>query len=88
MRPLPLFGWLVTGGLLKANPATSVKGPKHVVRKGKTPTLSADDARKLLESIPTDTVIGLRDRALIGLMTYTFARVGSAVNMNAKDVFL
>jgi len=45
--------------------------------KGKTPVLTADEARTLLESISTATVVGLRDRALIAMMTYTFARVGA-----------
>src|SRR4051794_36771917 len=63
-----LFDWLVTGQVLPTNPASSVKAPKHVVRKGKTPVLSAQDARVLLDSIDTTTVLGLRDRALLGVM--------------------
>jgi site-specific recombinase XerC len=33
------FDWLVTGGALEANPAASVRGPKYVIKKGKTPVL-------------------------------------------------
>jgi hypothetical protein len=33
----------------------------------------------LLDSIDTSTVVGLRDRALIGLMVYSFARIGAAL---------
>jgi site-specific recombinase XerD len=69
-----LFDWLVTGGILAVNPAAPVRGPKHVVRRGKTPVLSAAEARELLDSIDVSTAVGLRDRALIALMTYTFAR--------------
>src|SRR4051812_22185755 len=47
-----LFDWLVTGQVVPVNPAASVKAPRHVVKKGKTPVLSAEDARKLLDSIP------------------------------------
>jgi hypothetical protein len=47
------------------------------VRTGKTPVLSAQEVRDLVDGIETDTVIGLRDRALIGTMVYTFARVGA-----------
>jgi site-specific recombinase XerD len=35
----------------------------------------------------TDTVVGLRDRVLIGLMIYTFVRFSAAVNMDVKDVY-
>jgi integrase len=53
----------------------------------KTPILTPNEARRLIRSIPTDTLVGLRDRALIGLMIYTFARVSAAVAMNVKDVY-
>jgi site-specific recombinase XerC len=80
-----LFDWLVVGQVVPFNPASSVRGPKHVVKKGKTPVLSGDEARQLLDSIDTSSVVGLRDRALIGLMVYTFARVGAAVGMDVED---
>ncbi len=83
-----LFDWLVTGQVVATNPAAAVRGPKHVVHKGKTPVLSAEETRQLLDSLPVDTVIGLRDRALIGLLVYTFARIGAAVAMNVEDVFV
>ena len=73
-----LFDWLVVGQIVPMNPASAVRGPKHVVKKGKTPVLSAEEARELLDSIDTGTPCGLRDRALIALMVYTFARVGAA----------
>ncbi len=63
-----LFDWLVVGHVMDVNPAHSVRGPKHVVKKGKTPVLTADEARILLDSIDTSTVMGLRDRALIALI--------------------
>src|SRR4051812_42691258 len=46
-----LFDWLVTGHVLDVNPAHAVRGPKYVVKKGKTPVLAADEARELLDSI-------------------------------------
>jgi integrase/recombinase XerD len=81
------FDWLVTGGVLTVNPAHAVRGPKHVVKRGKTPVLTTDQARLLLDSIDTSTLVGLRDRALIGVMTYAFARVGAVVAMRVKDYF-
>lgn len=82
-----LFDWLVTGHVLHTNPAAFVRGPKFSTAKGKTPILTPNEARRLIRSIPTDTVVGLRDRALIGLMIYTFARVSAAVKMDVKDVY-
>ncbi len=58
-----------------------------MVKRGKTPVLSADEARKLLDSIESNTLIGLRDRALIGAMVYSFARVGATVTMRVGDYF-
>ena len=82
-----LFDWLVTGQVVPVNPAESVRGPAHVVKRGKTPVLEPDEARALLDSIDTSTMVGLRDRALIGLMVYSFARVGAALGMKVEDVF-
>lgn len=81
-----LFDWLVRTGVMASNPATSVRGPSHDVKRGKTPILSADEAKRLIASIPADTPVGLRDRALIALMTYSFARVSAAVGMNVEDL--
>ena len=83
-----LFDYLVTGQVIPFNPAASVKGPKSFTDTGKTPVLYEEDARILLESIATDTIIGLRDRALIGVMTYAFARVGATTTMRIKDYFI
>jgi len=83
-----LFDWLVIGQVLPMNPASAVRGPRHSVKKGKTPVLSAQEVRALIDAIDTSTVIGLRDRALIGLMVYTFARVGAATQMRLEDVYV
>jgi integrase len=45
-----LFDWLVTGHVIDVNPAHAVRGPKYVVKKGKTSVLTADEARALLDS--------------------------------------
>ncbi|BBO34171.1 site-specific recombinase XerC [Lacipirellula parvula] len=82
-----LFDWLVTGQIIPYSPATSVRGPRHVVTRGKTPILSVDQARSLLDSIDTSTIVGLRDRALIGIMVYSFARVTAVIKMRRRDYF-
>lgn len=83
-----LFNWLVVGQVLAVNPASPVRGPKHSVKKGKTPVLTAEEARALLDSITPDSPMALRDRALIALMVYTFSRVGAALKMQVQDVYI
>jgi site-specific recombinase XerD len=82
------FDWMVVGQEMSFNPAASVRGPRYSIKKGKTPVLSAVDARRLLDSIEMGHVVGLRDRALIGLMVYSFARVSAVVKMRVRDYYL
>jgi site-specific recombinase XerD len=82
-----LFDWLVLGQVIATNPASPVRGPKYAVRKGKTPVLAQEEARELLESLDVSTVVGLRDRALIATMIYTFGRVGAVIKMRVEDYY-
>jgi len=96
-----LFDWLVIGHVVAVNPATSVRGPKHVVNRGKTTVLTVDEARALLDSIPVTRAIalangtaheapdlvGLRDRALISVMTYAFGRISAVLGMRVEDYY-
>ena len=82
-----LCDWLVVGQVLPVNRAAAVRVPKHVVTKGATPVLSPAEARKLLESIDTGTLAGLRDRALLSVMLYSFARVSAVLGMRWQDYF-
>ena len=82
-----LFDWLATGQVTPTNPAASVRGPSHVVWQGKTPVLEPAGARTLLDAIGVNTPIGLRNRALIALMVFSFARIGAALAMKVEDVF-
>ena len=81
------FDWLVTGQVIPLNPAHAVRGPTHTVRRGKTPVRAPEEIRQLLDSIDTRTVVGLRDRAIIATMAYTFARVGAMATMKGEDYF-
>jgi integrase len=83
-----LFDWFVVGQVMPANPASSVRGPSHVVKRGKTPVLSPKEARRVLDAIDVSTHAGLRDRALIALMVFSFARIGAALTMKVEDVFV
>jgi integrase len=97
-----LFDWLVVGQVVETNPAHAVRGPRHVVSKGLTPVLNAEETKQLLNSIPVKIgpkpkegeedhrppdLVGLRDRALIAAMFFTFARVGAVVTMDVEDYY-
>ncbi len=101
------FDWLTSGGVMDFNPASSVRGPKHVVKQGKTPVLTADEAKDLLASIipekknsdvtdggeddaqeeASPTIPQLRDRALITVMVFSFARVSAGLAMKVEDYY-
>lgn len=80
-----LFDWLVVGHICPTNPAAAVRGPRHTVLRGKTPVLDEADCRLLLASIDVSGVVGLRDRALIATMTYTFGRISAVLGMDVGD---
>jgi site-specific recombinase XerD len=82
-----MFDWMVTGGFLIVNPAAAVRGPKYVIKKGKTPVLTPQEARLLLDAIDVRDLSGLRDRALLAVMVYSFARVSAVVGMNIEDYY-
>ncbi len=82
-----LFDWLVTGQVVPVNPAHAVRGPKHVVTRGKTPVLSAEETRHLFDSIAPVSVVDKRDRAVLAAMFFTFARVGAVVTMAVEDYY-
>jgi site-specific recombinase XerD len=82
-----LFDWLVVGQVVPHNPAAAVRGPKHSIAKGKTHMPSRDEAKALLAAIDTSSLAGLRDRALISTLLYTFARIGAATTMRVSDFY-
>src|SRR5208337_1399525 len=100
VRPVHVAGYIEEIGKTRASPSVKqhlaavrmlydwlVRGPKYVIKRGKTPVLSPEEARELFDGIPTDTLVGLRDRALIGVLIYSFARVSAAVSMRVEDYF-
>jgi integrase/recombinase XerD len=80
-----LFDHLVVRQVVPFNPAHAVRGPRYSTPKGKTPVLTAGDMRRLFDSIDISKIAGQRDRAIIGLLTYTFARVGAVVGLRVDD---
>lgn len=82
-----IFQVLAARCIIPTDPTAVVRGPAYSARRGKTPVLDAGEARALLDGIDTGTRIGLRDRALIATMVYTFARIGAVTQMRREDVF-
>lgn len=82
-----LFDHLVVGQIVESNPAHSVRGPRYQILRGKTPVLTAAEARQLLDSIDPSTPIGLRDKAFISCMVFTFARVSAVTAMDIDDCY-
>ena len=80
------FDALVTRHAVALNPFASVRGRKHAVVDGKTPELSPGQARALLGSLDLSHVVGLRDRAVLGVLTYTGARVGALARLRRGDL--
>jgi len=82
-----LFDYLVTGQIVPFNPAQAVQAPRYSATEGKTPILSAPEARQLLDSIDITNVWGLRNRALMGVLVFSCARVSAVVGMRLADYF-
>lgn len=78
---------LVLRHAIVLNPATSVRGPRHQVSEGKTPALGVHQARQVLLSIDPSDVVGLRDRAVIGVMIYTAVRAGALAKLRCRDFY-
>ncbi len=88
LATLRVFGsFLVVRQILPSNPASDVRGPKHVVTTGKTPVLAGDEAKQLFASIDISRPAGLRDRAIIGVMVYTFARISAVCALDVPDYY-
>ena len=77
-----LFDWLIVGQSLSGPNPAAVRGPKHVVKRDKTPVFDGDEAKKLIDSIDVSTIVGLRDRAMIALLVYTFARANATLALS------
>jgi integrase len=82
-----LFSWLTEKGVLAMNPAREVKTERFSRTEGKTPAFVEGEVQRLLGVIETSTHTGLRDRALLGTLAYTFARIGAVVNLKVEDYY-
>ena len=80
------------GGVDRANiaylPSAFDEASRRILEELGLEIATPDEARALIDGIDVSTCIGLRDRALIGVMTYAFARVGAALGCRVEDVFV
>ncbi|HTU44868.1 MAG TPA: tyrosine-type recombinase/integrase [Bryobacteraceae bacterium] len=81
------FDGLVTRHAIVLNPALSVRGERYSVLEGKTPEIPIPDARKLLNSVDTSHVVGLRDRAILAVLVYTGSRAGAVAKLKLGDFY-
>ena len=81
-----LFTALMDARSVSSNPALIVKGPRYSIDIGKTPVLTSEEVRVLLDSIDLSTLVGQRDHALIATMAYTFCRIEAALKVKGRDV--
>lgn len=80
-----MFSYFTEKGVLTYNPAREVKTEKVRRTVGTTPAFEVDDVAKLLASFDTSHVVGLRDRALVGVMAFGFSRISAIVNLRVRD---
>jgi integrase/recombinase XerD len=79
------FDVMVTRHAVVLNPFASVRGVKYSAVDGKTAEITVCQAKKLFKSLDTSNVVGLRDRAVIGVLAYTGARVGAVTKLRLGD---
>lgn len=82
------FNLLVERHIVMINPAAVAQTVRYSVVEGKTAEITKEQIRKLLETIDTDNVVGLRDRSLIRTLIYTAARAGAVARLKRKDFYL
>jgi integrase/recombinase XerD len=80
------FDTLVLRHALVLNPAASVRAERYEAVGGKTPEITPADVRRLLDSIDTTTLVGVRDKALIATLVYTAARAGAVGKLCRSDL--
>lgn len=81
------FDFMTERHHFEVSPASSIRTPKHNPKIGKTSVLSPKEIRQILNAIPLETEVDYRDRAIIGFMVYTFARVSAVANLEIGDLF-
>jgi integrase len=81
-----LFSWLTEKGILAMTLLGRSRRRNFLAPKAK-PAFDTEQVQKVLDKIDTSNEVGLRDRALLGTLAYTFARIGAVVNLKVEDYF-
>jgi|SRR4029077_6520894 integrase/recombinase XerD len=82
-----LFSWLTEKEVLAMNPAREVKTERFSRTEGKPRHLSTAKFKGFLTRSRPPRNTGLRDRALLGVLAYTFARIGAVMNLKVEDYY-
>ena len=80
------FDRLVVRHAVMLNPFDSVQGPPRPGRDGKTAEITPDQVTRLLDSVDCSRPAGVRDRALLGTLAGTGARVGAVARLRMRDL--
>jgi site-specific recombinase XerC len=83
-----LFDWMVIGRIMRTNPAAAVRGPRHIVRRGKTPVLDPAEARQLIDAIDTTTLSASRSSAAAPSAICSRFGKRSAISASAESGWL
>ncbi|MBD2222787.1 tyrosine-type recombinase/integrase [Calothrix sp. FACHB-1219] len=83
-----LLEHLVDERLIPSNPARGVRRPRLESHEGKTPALSLDQARALLDAPDPQSPKGIRDRAILAVMLLGGLRRAEVVALRVKDFYL
>jgi integrase/recombinase XerD len=81
-----LFDYLCEKNAVTHNPVNGVKRPAANSNEGSTPALGDDQARRLLEAPPEDTLKGKRDRAILATLLYHGLRREELCKLKVKDI--
>lgn len=80
-----IFGWLAKAKMVTDDIVRAIHLPTGTVPRQQTAVLTPEQVRKLIRAIDTKSVVGLRDRALVGVIVYTFAPPSVAATINVGD---
>ncbi len=79
------FDVLVLRHVCLLNPALSVRTERYTVMEGKTPEITSEQARQLLNSIKPSSLIAIRDKAVIATLIFTAVRAGAVASLRIGD---
>lgn len=80
-----LFAKLLVKGLVKENPAKEVRLERFEEDSSPTPIFDSGEIAKFLGSIRTDSLQGIRDKALFSVLLYSWCRVSALLSLRVED---